>query len=135
MLYGYFKKLVIADRFVLFTQKVFGNIGDYEELTIMIALIFSTFQLYINFSGCTDIVRGVSQIFGIELNKNFQHPLTTGIIADLAMEFNITILYEEIMEKNFNSNAGMARMVENCRDSFVYEKGDIYVRHIDKPRS
>ena len=66
MLYGYFKKMVIADRLVLFTTEVFENVGNYEGLIIVIALIFSTFQLYMDFSGGLDIVGGRSHIFGRE---------------------------------------------------------------------
>lgn len=91
MLYGYFKKLVIADRFALFTQKVFGNIADYEGLTIVIALIFSTFQLYMDFSACMDIVRGASQIFGIQLDENFRHPFCSKSAAEFWRRWHITL--------------------------------------------
>lgn len=91
MLYGYFKKMVIADRLVLFTTEVFENLGNYEGLTIIIALIFSTFQLYMDFSGCMDIVRGTSQIFGIELDKNFDHPFFSKSVAEFWRRWHITL--------------------------------------------
>lgn len=91
MLYGYFKKMVIADRLVLFTTEVFNNIEKYEGLTILIALIFSTFQLYMDFSGCMDIVRGTSQIFGIELDKNFDHPFFSKNVAEFWRRWHITL--------------------------------------------
>lgn len=91
MLYGYFKKLVIADRLALFTGTVFGNIADYEGLTIVIALIFSTFQLYMDFSGCIDIVRGASQLFGIELDQNFNHPFFSKSAAEFWRRWHITL--------------------------------------------
>lgn len=91
MLYGYFKKLVIADRLALFTQAVFENIVDYEGLTIVIALIFSTFQLYTDFSGCMDIVRGTSQVFGIKLDHNFNHPFFSKTAAEFWRRWHITL--------------------------------------------
>lgn len=91
MLYGYFKKLVIADRLALFTTQVFENITDYEGLAIVIALIFSTFQLYMDFSGCMDIVRGASQLFGIELDKNFDHPFFSKSAAEFWRRWHITL--------------------------------------------
>lgn len=91
MLYGYFKKLVIADRLAMFTGVVFENIVDYEGLTILIALMFSAFQLYMDFSGCMDIVRGTSQIFGIELEKNFNHPFFSKSAAEFWRRWHITL--------------------------------------------
>ena len=91
MLYGYFKKTVIADRLVLFTTEVFENVGNYEGLIIVIALIFSTFQLYMDFSGCMDIVRGTSQIFGIELDRNFDHPFFSKSVAEFWRRWHITL--------------------------------------------
>lgn len=91
MLYGYFKKLVIADRLAIFTTRVFDSITDYEGLTIAIALIFSSFQLYMDFSGCMDIVRGTSQIFDIELDKNFNHPFFSKSAAEFWRRWHITL--------------------------------------------
>lgn len=91
MLYGYFKKLVIADRLAIFTTQVFENIADYEGLVIAVALIFSAFQLYMDFSGCMDIVRGSSQIFGVTLDKNFNHPFFSKSSAEFWRRWHITL--------------------------------------------
>ncbi len=91
MLYGYFKKLVIADRLAVFTRTVFGDIGAYEGLTIGIALVFSAFQLYMDFSGCMDIVCGISQMFGIELERNFRHPFFAKSAAEFWRRWHITL--------------------------------------------
>lgn len=91
MIYGYFKKMVIADRLGLFTAEVFGNIPQYQGLVFLIALIFSTFQIYMDFSGCMDIVRGTSQIFGIELDKNFDHPFFSKSIAEFWRRWHCTL--------------------------------------------
>lgn len=74
MLYGYAKKMILADRLSLYTAAVFGNLQSYEGLVILIAVIASAFQIYMDFSGCMDIVRGASQIFGVTLENNFMHP-------------------------------------------------------------
>ena len=91
MLYGYFKKMVLADRLVLFTTEVFGNIEKYEGLIFPIALIFSSLQIYMDFSGCMDIVRGTSQIFGIELDENFRHPFFSKSVAEFWRRWHITL--------------------------------------------
>ncbi|NBJ92676.1 MBOAT family O-acyltransferase [Parablautia muri] len=91
MLYGYFKKMVIADRLVLFTSEVYGNIESYEGLTILIAMIFRLFYMYMDFSGCMDIVLGVSQMFGVELDKNFNHPFFSKSLAEYWRRWHITL--------------------------------------------
>lgn len=91
MLYGYFKKLVIADRLALLTTAVLQNIGEYEGIMLFLALIGSSLQLYMDFSGCMDIVRGTSQIFGIELEKNFNHPFFSRNVAEFWRRWHITL--------------------------------------------
>lgn len=91
MIYGYFKKIVIADRLAFFTAEVFGNITKYEGLVFFIALIFSSFQIYMDFSGCMDIVRGTSQIFGIELDSNFLHPFFSKSVTEFWRRWHITL--------------------------------------------
>ena len=91
MLYGYMKKMILADRLSVFTSAVFGNLNGYEGLVIVIALVFSTFQIYMDFSGCMDIVRGVSQIFGVVLDKNFDHPFFSKSTAEFWRRWHITL--------------------------------------------
>ena len=91
MLYGYFKKMVIADRLAIFTGYVWNHITAYEGLVFPITLVFSTFQLYADFSGCMDIVRGTSQIFGIELDQNFDHPFFSKSTAEFWRRWHITL--------------------------------------------
>lgn len=91
MLYGYFKKMVIGDRFAIFTGQVFGNIDAYEGLIFPITIVCCSFQLYMDFSGCMDIVCGTSQIFGIELDSNFNHPFFSRSTAEFWRRWHITL--------------------------------------------
>lgn len=91
MLYGYAKKMILADRLALYTSQVFGNLKSYEGLVILIAVLASTFQLYMDFSGCMDIVRGASQIFGVELDQNFWHPFFSTSTAEFWRRWHITL--------------------------------------------
>lgn len=88
MLWGYFKKLVIADRISVFVNQVFGNIGYYRGLIFVLALMASAVQLYADFSGCMDIVEGVAELFGIKLDKNFDLPFSSaeygGVLEKMA---------------------------------------------------
>lgn len=91
MLYGYAKKMILADRLFLYTSQVFGNLQDYEGLVVLIAVLASAFQLYMDFSGCMDIVRGASQIFGVTLDQNFNHPFFSTSTAEFWRRWHITL--------------------------------------------
>ncbi len=74
MLFGLFKKLVIADRLNVFVSDVFNHSADKSGGVLLCAVVFYAFQLYADFSGCTDISRGVSECLGIHLPLNFRNP-------------------------------------------------------------
>lgn len=90
-LWGYFKKLVIADRLAVFVNEVFGNYMAYSGLIFVVAILLASVQLYADFSGCMDIASGISQIFGIELEKNFDHPFFARSAAEFWRRWHITL--------------------------------------------
>ncbi len=73
ILWGIFKKLVIADRLGLYVDEVFEQAGTYEGIVVWIAAVFFLFQIYCDFSAYTDIAVGSARILGIKLSKNFKH--------------------------------------------------------------
>lgn len=91
MLYGYAKKMILADRLSLYTSQVFGDLPSYEGLVILIAVFASVFQLYMDFSGCMDIVRGTSQLFGVTLDRNFEHPFFSTSTAEFWRRWHVTL--------------------------------------------
>ncbi len=90
-MYGFFKKMVIADRAAVLVNQVFGKYSEYEGLEIFIAMLFYTLQIYTDFSGCVDISRGISEIFGIELINNFKHPYFAVSIKDFWRRWHISL--------------------------------------------
>lgn len=90
-IWGYFKKIVIADRLVIFVNQVFDNCYEYSGLIFVIAAMAGSVQLYCDFSGCMDIASGISQIFGIELEKNFDHPFFAKSAAEFWRRWHITL--------------------------------------------
>lgn len=72
ILYGLFKKMVIADRAAIYVGNTFGS--TYGGITIIVAMIMFTVQLYAEFGGLIDIIRGVSLLFGVRLPLNFKRP-------------------------------------------------------------
>lgn len=91
MLWGYMKKWVVADRLAVFTQTVFAAPQDYAGVQMIVAVVFSLLQIYTDFSGCMDIVRGISQAVGIELEQNFRQPFFAKSAAEYWRRWHITL--------------------------------------------
>ena len=87
--WGFFKKLVIADRAGMFVSEVFKN--NYTGLFLVIAIVLYTLQIYADFSGCIDIVRGTSELFGVELDENFRRPFFSRSIQEFWRRWHITL--------------------------------------------
>ena len=91
MLWGFFEKMVIADRLAVFYKGVFSEWQLLTGLPLIIALIFLSMQLYLDFRGCMDICRGVSQMLGIELEENFKRPYFSKTMPEFWRRWHITL--------------------------------------------
>lgn len=91
VMYGFFKKLVIADEIGLTVPKIFDNANTYSGTAIVMGTILYTFQLYMDFSGCIDIVSGVSELFGIKIAENFRQPFFSKSINEFWRRWHITL--------------------------------------------
>ena len=74
MLYGFFKKLFIADNLAPFVNQVYDHPADYNAISFIIATVFFAFQIYCDFSGYSDIAIGAARVMGIRLMQNFRQP-------------------------------------------------------------
>lgn len=91
ILWGFFKTLVISERLNLIVNTVYGDYYTYPGIYIWFATVCYAFQLYTNFSGCMDIVLGISQIFGIVLPENFRTPFFSKTISEYWRRWHITL--------------------------------------------
>ncbi len=87
--YGFIKKMIIADRLGIFVDKIFEQ--NIIGLPLILAVIFYTIQIYCDFSGCIDIVSGVSELFGINLPVNFKRPFFSTSIQEFWTRWHITL--------------------------------------------
>lgn len=91
VLWGLFKKTVIADRAVMLVSAVFDNSQSYSGFYIVLAIIFYTLQLYCEFSGVMDIMCGLGQMFGLTLPENFNNPFFAKSINEFWQRWHISL--------------------------------------------
>lgn len=91
ILWGLFKKVVIADQCAEYANMIFNNSGDYSGSTLLLGAIFFTFQIYGDFSGYSDIALGTARLFGIELLRNFAFPYFSRDIAEFWRRWHISL--------------------------------------------
>ena len=91
ILWGLFKKIVIADNSAQIANEIFNNSADYSGSTLVLGAIFFTFQIYGDFSGYSDIAIGTSRLFGINLKQNFAFPYFSRDIAEFWRRWHISL--------------------------------------------
>ncbi|HIT73361.1 MAG TPA: MBOAT family protein [Candidatus Fimicola cottocaccae] len=91
MLWGYFKKVVIADRAAIAVNTIFNSCESYSGLYYVIALILFTFQIYCDFSGYSDIAVGSAKIMGFNLMRNFDRPFFSTRIKEFWRNWHISL--------------------------------------------
>ena len=91
ILWGLFKKIVVADNCALFVDQVFSSSNSQSGSTLLLAAIFFTFQIYCDFSGYSDIAIGTAKLFGIKLMRNFNVPYFSRNIAEFWRRWHISL--------------------------------------------
>ena len=91
MLWGLFKKIVVADNCAVYVNEVFANYQNQSGSTLLLAAIFFTFQIYGDFSGYSDIAIGCAKLFGIDLMQNFRYPYFSRDIAEFWRRWHISL--------------------------------------------
>jgi D-alanyl-lipoteichoic acid acyltransferase DltB (MBOAT superfamily) len=91
MAWGFFKKIVIADRLALLVDQVYNHPTDYTGLPLILASYFFAFQIYCDFSGYSDIAIGAARVMGFDLSKNFNFPYFARNISDFWRRWHITL--------------------------------------------
>lgn len=91
ILWGLFKKIVIADNCAEFSNTIFNNSSDYEGSTLLLGAVFFAFQIYGDFSGYSDIAIGTSRLFGFNLMQNFAFPYFSRDMAEFWRRWHISL--------------------------------------------
>ena len=91
ILWGLFKKVVIADTCAIYANTIFENYQSMNSLSLVLGAFYFAFQIYGDFSGYSDIALGVSKLFGIDLLRNFNYPYFSRDIAEFWRRWHISL--------------------------------------------
>jgi D-alanyl-lipoteichoic acid acyltransferase DltB (MBOAT superfamily) len=91
MAWGFFKKLVVADRLALYVNDVYAAPQNFNGLQLTIATFFFAYQIYCDFSGYSDIAIGTAQVLGFKLMENFQTPYYSKTISEFWHRWHISL--------------------------------------------
>lgn len=91
MVWGFFKKIVVADRLAVFVNTVYSAPSDAVGPSVVIATLFFAFQIYCDFSGYCDIAIGVAKILGFELSENFRAPYFSRSISEFWHRWHMSL--------------------------------------------
>ncbi len=106
MLWGFFKKVVIADRIAVIVNQVYSNPNDAAGLPLLIGTYLFAFQIYCDFSGYSDIAIGAAQVFGIRLMENFRRPYFAKSIREFWQRWHISLStwFRDYLYKSLGGN-------------------------------
>lgn len=91
MLWGFFQKVVIADRLAVLVNTVYNQPHDYQGAQLILATVFFSFQIFCDFSGYSDIAIGASRVLGFDLMKNFERPYFSKSIREFWRRWHISL--------------------------------------------
>ena len=91
IIWGLFKKIVIADGCAQYVNEIFGHHESYSGTTLILGAVYFTFQIYADFSGYSDIAIGTARLFDIKLMTNFKYPLFARNIADFWRNWHVSL--------------------------------------------
>jgi D-alanyl-lipoteichoic acid acyltransferase DltB (MBOAT superfamily) len=116
MLWGLFKKMVVADNCAVYVERVFSTYQEQSGSTLLLAAVFFTFQIYCDFSGYSDIAIGTAKLFGIKLMRNFNMPYFSRDIAEFWRRWHISLttwFRDYVYIPMGGSRVGKAKVVRN----------------------
>ncbi|MEP7108475.1 MAG: MBOAT family O-acyltransferase [Ferruginibacter sp.] len=91
MIWGLFKKLVIADRLGIYVNAAYNNVEQQNGMTLMLATIFFSFQVYCDFSGYSEIAIGAAKVMGFDLMTNFKRPIFAKSTGEFWKRWHISL--------------------------------------------
>lgn len=122
MAWGFFKKVVISDELAMYTARIFEQPENYGAPALLMAAVFYSFRIYCDFSGYTDIGKGVARVMGIELVRNFDSPYLSRSVAEFWNRWHISLFHwfrDYVYIPLGGSRAGRAKFYRNIMIVFL----------------
>ncbi len=127
MIWGLFKKLVIADRLNLLVETIFDTPNQYGGILVITGAVLYTFQLYADFSGCIDMTIGTGEMLGVTIPENFRQPFASRNASEFWRRWHITLgtwlkdyIFYPISLTRFSKNLG-----KKLRAKFGKQSGQV----------
>lgn len=119
VMWGLFKKLVIADRLAAFVNDTIAQRETYKGLYILLAVFMYSMQIYGDFSGGIDVALGVAEMFGIKLAENFNRPFFSKSISEYWSRWHITLgtWFKDYIFYPLSLNKGIIKLGKKCREA------------------
>lgn len=120
MMWGYFKKMVIADRVVIVADYVFANYFQLSSVGTMIGIVLYAIQDYTDFSGCIDIARGCAKMMGIDMAENFRRPYFSRTIPEFWRRWHMSLgaWMKDYVFYPFSLTKGVRTLGKKARNRF-----------------
>ena len=122
MLWGFFKKVVVADTCASSVNVIFASYADQPASVLLLGAVYFAFQIYGDFSGYSDIAIGCSRLFGINLMRNFAYPYFSRDIAEFWRRWHISLttwFRDYLYYPLGGSRAGLAKSIRNTMIVFL----------------
>ena len=125
MIWGYFKKLVISERFGLIVSAIYGNYEHYNGAYLVFATLCYAVQLYTDFSGCMDIIMGAANLFGYSLPENFDAPFYSLSLKEFWRRWHITLgtWFKDYVMYPVQMSGAMNRLGKFCAKHLGKKRG------------
>jgi D-alanyl-lipoteichoic acid acyltransferase DltB (MBOAT superfamily) len=120
IVWGMFKKVVIADRANMYVNAVFNDYTQYSGAAVAIGTLLYTLQLYAEFSGCMDIALGSAEIFGIPMAENFRQPFFSKSVGEFWRRWHLTLgaWLKEYLFQPLIVSRPFIKLGKKCREKF-----------------
>lgn len=120
MLWGYFKKLVVADRILAAVMTIVGDVDTYQGAYAAVGMLFYTIQLYADFTGGIDVTIGLAQTLGITVRENFNRPYFSKSLKEYWRRWHISMCswFRDYLFYPLSTSKGMQRFTRFARKRF-----------------
>ncbi|MBH1939811.1 MBOAT family protein [Mobilitalea sibirica] len=125
ILWGFFKKLVVADRMLIAVNTIVRNPDEFQGIYVVLGIFFYAITLYADFTGGIDIAIGIAQVLGIRLKENFERPYFSKSTTEYWRRWHITLgtWFKDYMFYPISVSKSMLNLSKKCRAKFGDEVG------------